>query len=388
MTRYFADFHIHIGRSSGHPVKMAAAPSLTVERVLTVAREQKGLDVITIIDAVTRHVLQELLALAADGRLVPLPGGGLLFENGLVVLLGSEIEIAGPEGGAAHFGAWFGQLEAAVDFLDWLATVQKNPSLSSQRARVAADRLQAEVAERGGMFIVHHAFTPHKGLYGNCVDRMADMLDPNGVDALELGLSADTDMADCLEELSTHTFLTNSDAHSLPKLAREYNVLSLADPSFERIRSALRRSGDDRITANVGLHVELGKYHRTFCLNCERLWAPGAARCACGSERSVKGVFDRLCEIRDWERPIHPSHRPPYVHQVPLEFIPGLGKVALERLLQAFGSEMAVLHDATPAALADVVGDTLADKIIRARTGQVEFMAGGGGQYGKPIFSA
>ena len=68
------------------------------------------------------------------------------------------------------------------------------------------------------------------------------------------------------------------------------------------------------------------------------------------------GVYDRLCEIRDRAAPVHPAHRPPYIHQVPLEFIPRLGPKAYERLLTAFGTEMAVLHDASYEDLVDVVG--------------------------------
>jgi uncharacterized protein (TIGR00375 family) len=386
MKAIYCDFHIHIGRSRGHPVKMAAAPSLTLDGVLNHARTCKGLDVITVIDAVTTHVLQEFADLVAAGRLVKLPDGGYLHENGLVVLLGSEIEVGGPHGGAAHFGAWFGDLDSARDFLDWLSAVQRNPGLSSQRVRVDARTLQAEVKARSGIFTVHHAFTPHKGLYGSCVRRMGEMLDPALVDAVELGLSADTDMADCVRELQDFTFLSNSDAHSLAKIAREYNALSVSRPSFAEVMNALRRRNGCSVAANYGLHVELGKYHRTCCLDCGALWEKGASKCSCGSTKKVAGVYDRLCEIRDTAEPEHPPHRPPYVHQIPLEFIPGLGPKAYARLLAAFGTEMAVLHKATEAELAEVVGADLAHRIAQARSGDVQFLSGGGGRFGKAIF--
>lgn len=386
MKNIYGDFHIHIGRSFGKPVKMAAAPSLTLERVLHHARTLTGLDVITVIDGVTSNVMKEVKQLVADGRLVNIEGGGYLFENGLVVLLGSEIEIGGPTGGAAHFGVWFGDIDPADDFLQWLGTVQKNTSLSSQKAYTSAVHLQEQVKQRAGIFIVHHAFTPHKGLYGNCVPSLTEMVDEDLVDALELGLSADTDMADCLAELKDVTFITDSDAHSLPKIAREYNVLRVGNVCFQDIWKAFHRQDECAITANYGLHTALGKYHRTFCLDCGNLWSEGAEHCQCGSTKKVMGVYDRLCEIRDWDKPQHPLHRPPYIHQVPLEFIPGLGPKAYERLLAAFGTEMAVLHEASEAQLSEVVGETLAEKIAKARSGEVEFSAGGGGHYGKAVF--
>lgn len=383
LTRFFADFHIHIGRAQGKPVKMAAAPSLTLERVLEHAKVEKGLDLITLVDGVTSNVMTEVKHLLATSRLRPVRGGGYEFENGLRVLLGSELETAGPTGGAAHFGAWFGEIDAAEEFLGWLSTVQKNTSLSSQRVHTDAFTLQEKVKALGGLFIVHHAFTPHKGLYGNCVNHLAEMVDPSLVDALELGLSADTEMADCIEELHKITFLSNSDAHSLPKIAREYNALHLADANFDEVKRALLRRDNRGLLVNYGLLPALGKYHRTYCLTCGQHWNEGAYACVCGSQKKVMGVYDRLLEIRTCPSAVHPEFRPPYIHQIPLEFVPGLGPKLRARLLQVFGTEMSILHKTPVSSLAEVVGEVLAKRIDDARTGLAAIAAGGGGIYGK-----
>jgi uncharacterized protein (TIGR00375 family) len=379
----FADFHIHIGRSQGKPVKMAAAPSLTLQNLLDHAKNLKGLDVVTVIDGVCTGVQKDIKQMIDEGRMVLQPGGGYLYENGLLVLLGSEIEIAGPFGGAAHFGCWLPTLEAAHDFSVWLSTVQKNVSLSSQMARTDVFTLQKQVKDRDGIFIIHHAFTPHKGIYGNCVSKLSDMLDMSMVDALELGLSADTDMADCISEIHDMTFISDSDAHSLPKIAREYNKVELSSMTFRDIQNCLTRKNQSCVVANYGLLPTLGKYHRSFCLNCEQTWPIGAEACTCGSTKRVKGVYDRLLEVRDQEKASHPNHRPPYIYQVPLEFIPGIGKKTLAKLLDVFGTEMTVLHRATVPELAEVVGDILAGRIDNARTGRIEVIDGGGGIYGK-----
>ena len=52
-----------------------------------------------------------------------------------------------------------------------------------------------------------------------------------------------------------------------------------------------------------------------------------------------------------------PESRPAYHYQVPLEFIPGLGKSSMSKLLDAFGTEMNILHQATEAELAAVAGE-------------------------------
>ena len=75
--------------------------------------------------------------------------------------------------------------------------------------------------------------------------------------------------------------------------------------------------------------------------------------------------------------------RPPYVHQVPLSFVPGLGRKGLERLLAAFGTEMAVLHAASEEALAEVVGPKLARLVALAREGRLAIESGAGGIYGR-----
>lgn len=387
MNQVYADLHIHIGRAGGRPIKMAAASSLTLAAVMEHARYEKGLDMIVVIDGVCPPVLAELQAAVASGRLAETQGGGLLTPDGLLIIPGSEVEVAGPHGGAAHFGCWFPTLDAARDFADWLGSVQTNPSLSSQRARTDARTLQAEVKMRGGLFVVHHAFTPHKGLYGNCVDRLNDMVDPGAVDAVELGLSADTWMADCIAELAPFTFLTNSDAHSLNKIAREYNRFEVREKSFAGLHEAIARTAG-KCTANYGLHPVLGKYHRSACAACGAVWPVEQRQCACGGTRRVQGVWDRWLEVRDRPEPVHPAHRPPYVYQVPLEFIPGLGPRLRRRLLDAFGNEMAVLHRATVDELAAVVGRPVAERIEAARTGRVEFLPGGGGHYGKVAFDA
>ena len=75
--------------------------------------------------------------------------------------------------------------------------------------------------------------------------------------------------------------------------------------------------------------------------------------------------------------------RPPYIHQVPLDFIPGLGPKMMERLLQAFGTEMNILHTVTLEQMEQVVPHKIAKLIDLARTGQLSIAVGGGGIYGK-----
>jgi len=78
-----------------------------------------------------------------------------------------------------------------------------------------------------------------------------------------------------------------------------------------------------------------------------------------------------------------PATRPAYHYQVPLEFIPGLGKVTMKKLLDRFGTEMSILHRTAEAELAEVVGDSMANQIVMARNGSLSLTSGGGGTYGR-----
>ena len=94
------------------------------------------------------------------------------------------------------------------------------------------------VMEAGGLIGPSHAFTPWTGIFAyykslkECYQEKAD-----AIRFIELGLSADTDYADRIAELSSRTFLSNSDAHSprSNKLAREFNQLELKNLSYKDI---------------------------------------------------------------------------------------------------------------------------------------------------------
>lgn len=386
LTQYYVDGHIHIGRANGgEPIKISAAPSLTLTQVIHIAMEEKGIQMIGLIDAVATPVLRDIEEMLASNHLRPLQAGGLQAQNGLTILLGGEIEVRGPTGGAAHFGVFVPHIEELRELAQWLSKEQTNSSLSSQRVKFAnANALGSFIYDLKGILMVNHAFTPHKGLYGNCVAHLADMIDPKYVTAIELGLSSDTEMADYLSELSEFTFVTNSDAHSLPRIAREYHVAALGAPTFVDYQAALLRQGEGSIVKNIGLFPDLGKYHLTACAICHApITNEGEPCTSCGATRTIPGVANRLHEIADRSHSVSPAHRPPYIHQVPLAFIPGIGSKLINKLLDHFGTEMNILNEVPKNDLAKVIGDRLADLVIKARFGELSFEAGHGGRYGK-----
>lgn len=379
--------HIHIGGTrSGKPVKIAASRQMTLTRILEEASERKGMEMIGIIDAHSPEVQEELVDLLERREAAPHPDGGIAYKQTMLIL-GCEVEIKEPGRGEAHFLCYLPSLAEMKQFTQWLGKRCKNIHLSSQRINASVRELQACVASLDGLFIPAHIFTPHKGFYGSCADRLSDVLDPALVDGVELGLSANTEMADRIGELHEKSFVTNSDAHSLAKIGREYQSMRMAEPSFAEWRLAMHRKAGRQIDINYGLHPRLGKYHQTTCQSCQTpLPEKGDGRCPhCGYKAVVGGVAQRVEQLADLPSGQHPAHRPPYVEQIPLEFIPGIGAKTKEKLYQSFGTEMNILHRTDEESLAGVVGENLAHTIILAREGALAISAGGAGTYGKVL---
>ena len=238
-----------------------------------------------------------------------------------------------------------------------------------------------------------HAFTPWTGMYKSfnsiyeCYDKKPDFV--------ELGLSADTFMADTVSELKDFVFLTNSDAHSPwpHRLGREFNRIELEDISFSSVKKAIKHKD---VKANYGLFPNLGKYHMTACTKCYKLIDPVVAKennmkCGCGG-RIKKGVDFRISEIADFKRPRHPDFRPPYVHLMPLaELISTVYDKGVttktvqgkwQKMIDEFSTEIDVLINV---AINDIekIDSNVSRAIESFRNGTIDVVPGGGGKYGE-----
>ena len=241
-----------------------------------------------------------------------------------------------------------------------------------------------------------HAFTPWTGMYKS-YDSIYDCYEKKP-DFVELGLSADTFMADTVSELKDFPFLTNSDAHSpwSHRLGREFNQIELKDISYSSIKHAIKHK---EIKANYGLIPNLGKYHMTACTKCYKLVDPIIAKdnrmkCSCGGTIK-KGVDFRISEIADYKEPKHPSFRPKYVHLMPLaELIATVYDKGVttktvqskwQKLIDSFGTEIDVLINA-PLNDIEKIDSNIASVIESFRNGTIDVVPGGGGKYGEISF--
>ena len=392
MNEIFADLHVHIGRSeNGKPIKITAAKSLNFANIAKECFERKGIDVVGIIDCASPYVIEDIENFLKNGEAYEIEDGGIIYKDKVCIILGSEVETTeireDGKRGSAHNLCYFPTLKDIKNFSKEMSNHIHNITLSTQKSDLSGYDLIDIVEKYNGVLIPAHIFTPFKSYYGNCTERLERIFKEKyeKIFAVELGLSADTYIADEIRELANKNFITNSDAHSLPKIAREYNKLLVENISFKEIMKAIKMEDGRKILANYGLDPKLGKYNRSFCEDCNTSieTPPPATVCdKCGGTHITMGVYDRIEVIKDGESH-SPEFRPKYNYQIPLGFMPGIGGKTIENLLKNFGTEMTILHKLSKDDLEAVLGNKQATIIDESRKGNIHIHAGGGGVYGK-----
>ncbi len=270
------------------------------------------------------------------------------------------------------------------------------------RIELSAPEIVEITLKHRGIIGPAHAFTPWTSMYKEFDSMQACYGDRVGdIKFLELGLSADTFMADRIGELSDVTFLSNSDAHSPwpDKLGREFNRFALSEPTYAEIIKAIEHENGRRVVLNVGFDPRLGKYHRSACSRCYKqfeLWEAKALRWRCDKCNGFikKGVWDRVNELANHPEPRHPPHRPDYMRTAPLAEVVALAlghsdahasevQDIWSKLVERFGNEIAVLVDVGIEDVVRVAGQQVAAMVKAFREQRLKVVPGGGGRYGR-----
>ncbi len=246
---------------------------------------------------------------------------------------------------------------------------------------------------------VHNCWTPWFGVLGSSsgFDSFEQAYEDQvkHVYALEMGLSSDASMNWRLSQLDKYTLLSNSDAHSLPKMGREANVFEIGekDLSYKALFDAIKGK---RLKMNVGFYPEEGKYHYDGHRNCNVSLSPSEAkkyngRCpVCGKPLTI-GVMNRVNQLADREEGYVPKDAVPYVHAVPLlEILAHIMKKTTtspvvkrmyDELVAAFGTEFNLLLKADPAQIRKM-NPELAVAIENVRAERVSLIPGYDGVFG------
>lgn len=322
-------------------IKKATANNLTFENIAYESL-RKGIEIIGIVDCISPCVIEDIDDLIGRGELAEKDEGGMDYRGKQTLILGAEIETHEKYGCSSHSLCFFPSLRQIKEFSTEMSKHIKNIRLFSSMSRLTGQELFDIVQDFGGVYIPAHAFTPHKSFYGSCCNSLHEIFNSNSFDkipAIELGLSADSMMASQLSELDGKSFISNSDAHSLPKMGREYNLFEMESPTYKELLKALKGEDGRSVKANYGLNPKLGKYHRSYCEICDKVidGQPPVTKCPVSEKHLVVvGVKDRLEIIKDREEPLMKG-RAPYNYQIPLEFLPKVGPKTIEKLVSHFG---------------------------------------------------
>ena len=254
-------------------------------------------------------------------------------------------------------------------------------------------------ASEEAVLIPAHAWTPHFSVFGSesgfdsleeCFEDLAGR-----VFAIETGLSSDPPMNWRLSALDKVALISNSDAHSPEKLAREANRFD-SELSYEGIFGPLRRRDHRRFLGTLEFFPEEGKYHVDGHRACKTRLTPRQTLRAkglcpvCGKAVTV-GVLHRVEKLADRDEGFKPPDAPAYENLVPLKEVlsqvlqVGPGSVRVDRaymeLLSRFGNELFILRE-LPLDGLRAEQPLLALALDRMRKGDVKVQAGYDGEYG------
>lgn len=250
------------------------------------------------------------------------------------------------------------------------------------------------------LFVPAHIWTPwfsalgSKGGFNSMEEAFGDLKDH--IYAVETGLSSDPLMNWRLEQLDNYILVSNSDAHSAPKLGREANLFD-TEFSYDGIYRALKDKNDQGLVATIEFFPEEGKYHFDGHRDCQIRLHPtetikNNGLCPeCGKPVTV-GVMARVEELASRPEGAKSPRWRPYKSAIPLpEIISEAKKCGVnskgvqefyQQMLASIGNEFYILMDAPIDEIRQKSGEVMAESISRMRKGEVSIAPGYDGEFG------
>ena len=400
---FYADLHIHSKYSR------ATSKDCNLEQ-LALWAQKKGLSVISTGDfthpAWFREINEKLIE---DGngayRLKP-EIEKQIFKNSNPVRFLLSVEIStiykkGDKTRKVHHCVFVPNLQAAEKFREKLGAIGNINSDGRPILGLDSRNLLETVLESGdnSFIIPAHIWTPWFSVLGSksgfdSIEECYEDLSEH-IFAVETGLSSDPEMNWKVSKLDKFRLVSNSDAHSPSKLAREATVFD-TNPDYFSIMNALKTGSG--YVGTVEFFPEEGKYHEDGHRKCNVCLSPEETRklngiCpVCGKPLTI-GVLNRVCELADrsFDNHFKPQTGGEVYSLVPLAEIisetmnVGVGSKSVtteyERLINKFGSELSILRE-VPVDELSKDSPLLGEGISRLRDGKVIKHAGFDGEYG------
>ena len=198
-----------------------------------------------------------------------------------------------------------------------------------------------------------------------------------------------------ISALDRLTLISNSDAHSPEKLARESNLLD-APLSYQGIFDAFRRRGNSKLVKTLEFFPEEGKYHWDGHRDCDESYPPEETirrKGICSKCRRpvTVGVLYQIEKLADRKKGIRPDGAADFENIVPLkEIISQVLQVGTaskrvdalyHQMLEKFGTEFHILRE-VPTEQIKSWGQPLAARALeRMRKGDAD-VPGFDGEFG------
>jgi uncharacterized protein (TIGR00375 family) len=392
----FADLHVHSRYSR------ATSPAMEPETMAAWAR-RKGVGLLGTGDFTHPEHFRDL-----KDKLEPDPSGFYRLrreDQGVRFVPTAEVANMYSQGGRGrrvHLLIVARDLESAGEINRALASRGNVASDGRPIFGFSARHLVALVraADPEALVIPAHIWTPWFSVLGerSGFDSLAECFEEElpHIAAVETGLSSDPEMNWRLSQLDPFTIISNSDAHSPAKLAREANAFR-GPLTRDGLRAVLTGRDREGFRFTVEFFPEEGKYHWPGHRECGVSASPAQylawrGTCPVCSRALTAGVASRVEALADRPEGAVRSGAVPSVHLVPLEELvaealgqrPGTKAVAAlwDRLIEQGGSELNVLLRLDAGALREVGGERVAEAVLRMRRGEVEIAPGHDGVYG------
>ena len=217
--------------------------------------------------------------------------------------------------------------------------------------------------------------------------------------AYETGLSSDPEMNWRLSALDRLTTLSNSDAHSLPNIGREANLMDLEEVTYSEIYEVIKNKDLDKFKKTIEFYPEEGMYHYDGHRACGVSFKPEETKknrgiCPVCKKPLTIGVLNRVEELADRPKGFVPEKHIPYIKLVELDKIiaESLGiksrqskkvQEVYDRLIKELGSELFILLKASLSEIEKASTPQIAEGVRRVREQDLIIHPGFDGHYGK-----
>ena len=256
------------------------------------------------------------------------------------------------------------------------------------------------------MIVPAHIWTPWFGMYGSksgfdsfkeCWEEVSDK-----IYAIETGISSDPTDSWRIKNLDKVSIISNSDAHSLPNIAREANVFEIAekDLSFDKICKTIKESDSKSFLFTIEFYPEEGRYHWDGHRECNFSCKPEESKklkniCPVCRRPLTIGVMNRVQELAEEDRTenfVNPS-RIPFKKLIELDKIIAQAlniksrkskrvQQEYKNLIDKF-NELEILLKIDYKKLEKITLPEIVEGIRRVREGKVKIIPGFDGEYGK-----